>query len=83
MKTKKLFVLCFGFLTMTMMIQGCSSYEPVPVAKCKTVVKHAQKVLGSMSPSYKELMTSCKKASDSERGCIMAATKKGHIAQCY
>jgi len=82
MKTNKLFVLSLGFLVTTMMLQGCSSYDPIPVAQCKKVVKHAQKVLGSMSPSYKELMKSCKKASDSERGCIMAAKKMGQISQC-
>ncbi|WP_394388291.1 hypothetical protein [Shewanella woodyi] len=63
-------------------LSGCSNYDPVPVEKCSEVVKHAQKVLGSMAPDGKTMMADCKAASDSERGCVMAATKKGALAQC-
>ncbi|MEI8611683.1 hypothetical protein P4S70_23585 [Enterovibrio sp. Hal110] len=55
---------------------------PVPESKCGEVVKHAQKVLGAMAPSAGELMSQCKAADDSARGCVMAATKKGALAQC-
>lgn len=63
-------------------LTGCSQHEPVAASECDKVVKHAKKVLGDMAPSSKELMASCKQASDSERGCVMAATKKGLLAQC-
>lgn len=66
----------------TLLISGCSSYDPVPVEKCPEVVRHAQKVLGSMAPAYNQMMSDCKGASDSERGCVMAATKTGKLAQC-
>ena len=64
-------------------IQGCSRYDPVPVSDCKKVVRHAQKVLGDLAPSKKEMMADCKKASDNDRGCIMASSKKGQVAQCF
>ena len=64
------------------LLSGCSNYDPVPVEKCNEVVKHAQKVLGSMAPDVKTMMADCKAASDSERGCVLAASKKGALAQC-
>jgi hypothetical protein len=70
--------LFFGVLLM----QACSNYEPVSVSECNKVVAHATKVLGSFAPSQSEMMVDCKKATDNERGCIMASTKKGQIAQC-
>jgi len=72
--------ICFA-LTLSA-IQGCTSYEPVSVKQCTSVVKHAQKVLGKMSPPYEKLLKSCKAATDNERGCIMAAKKMGQITQC-
>ncbi|WP_407332842.1 hypothetical protein [Enterovibrio sp. 27052020O] len=63
-------------------LTACSDYDPVPESQCSNVVSHAQKVLGAMAPSAGELMGQCKSASDSERGCVMAATKKGQLAQC-
>ncbi len=63
-------------------VTGCTQHDPVAASDCDKVVKHAQKVLGDMAPSSQELMASCKQASDSERGCVMAATKKGQLAQC-
>ncbi|NRD74891.1 hypothetical protein HQQ94_17050 [Shewanella sp. VB17] len=63
-------------------LNGCTNYAPVPAEKCTEVVKHAKKVLGSMAPDGKTMMADCKAASDSERGCVMAATKKGALAQC-
>lgn len=63
-------------------ISGCSNYEPVAASECGKVVKHAQKVLGSMAPSRSDMMADCKKASDNERGCVMASDKKGALAQC-
>jgi len=65
-----------------LLLNGCTNYDPVPIEKCTEVVKHAQKVLGSMAPDAKTMMEDCKSASDSERGCVMAATKKGALAQC-
>jgi len=65
------------------LITGCSSYEPVSKSKCKSVVNHAKKILADFAPSHADMLEDCNSASDSERGCIMAATKKGHIAQCY
>jgi len=67
----------------TFIIQSCTNYEPVAVSQCKVVVKHAQKVLGSLSPRRSELMTDCKKASDTERGCVMSSKKSGEILQCF
>ncbi|ABV37841.1 hypothetical protein Ssed_3237 [Shewanella sediminis HAW-EB3] len=68
--------------TFTALLSACSNYDPVPVEKCNEVVKHARKVLGSMAPDSRTMMADCKAASDSERGCVMAASKKGAIAQC-
>jgi len=65
-----------------LLIQGCNNYDPVSASECNKVVAHATKVLGDFASSYTEMITDCKKATDSERGCIMAATKKGQIAQC-
>lgn len=62
--------------------QGCSNYDPVPVGKCAEVVQHAQKILGEFAPSRTDMMNDCKKANDNQRGCVMAATKKGQVAQC-
>lgn len=64
------------------LLSACSNYDPVPVEKCNEVVKHARKVLGSMAPDSRTMMADCKAASDSERGCVMAASKKGALAQC-
>ncbi|PCJ46745.1 MAG: hypothetical protein COA99_02090 [Moraxellaceae bacterium] len=82
MKSQKLFCSIGGLFVCVMSLQACSRYDPVPASDCNKVVSHAQKVLGSMAPSRSEMMTDCKKASDNDRGCIMAATKKGQIAQC-
>ena len=65
-----------------LMLSGCTNYEPVAAGKCPEVVKHAKKVLGAMAPDAKTMMADCKAATDSERGCVMAATKKGALAQC-
>lgn len=65
-----------------LVITACTDYDPVPASDCSNVVQHAQEVLGNFAPSYNDLMTDCKSASDSERGCVMAATKKGQLAQC-
>jgi len=71
-----------GLFVGVLLIQGCSSYEPVPVSQCSSVIKHAKKVLGSAAPKSSEMKANCKEATDQERGCIMAATTKGLIAQC-
>ncbi|MDD1795140.1 hypothetical protein L4D06_09620 [Enterovibrio makurazakiensis] len=63
-------------------LTACTDYDPIPVSQCSKVVSHAQKVLGAMAPSASELMGQCKSATDSERGCVIAATKKGQLAQC-
>jgi len=82
MKAHKTAILFTGLITGSLLIQGCNSYDPVPVSQCKKVVKHAKKVLGKMAPKHSKMIADCKKASDSERGCIMAATKAGAMAQC-
>ena len=71
-----------GFAVAALVLQGCSNYDPVPASDCDKVVSHAQEVLGSFAPAYGEMLKDCKAATDSERGCIMAATKTGQIAQC-
>ncbi|EOD79349.1 hypothetical protein RN22_18955 [Grimontia sp. AD028] len=63
-------------------LAACSDYDPVAESDCNKVVSHAQKILGALAPSAGELMSQCKAASDSERGCVMASTKKGQLAQC-
>ncbi|MFT5235593.1 MAG: hypothetical protein ACI8SK_000096 [Shewanella sp.] len=65
-----------------LILSGCTNYEPVAADKCPEVVSHAKKVLGSMAPDGKTMLADCKAATDSERGCVMAATKKGALAQC-
>jgi len=82
MKKYRQLLINMGFVLIISLIQGCTNYEPVSVEQCKNVVTHAQKVLGKLSPSYKELLESCKAASDDKRGCIMAAKKMGQITQC-
>ncbi|OUS29209.1 hypothetical protein A9Q99_08830 [Gammaproteobacteria bacterium 45_16_T64] len=83
MKTHKLLRYIIALVLGAAFIQGCSRYDPVPVSDCSKVVRHAQKVLGDLAPSHKEMMTDCKAASDNDRGCIMASSKKGEVAQCF
>lgn len=74
---KATLILVFCFL-----VQACNNYDPVPKSQCTKVVKHAKKILGSFAPKHSQMVKDCKSATDSERGCIMAATKKGQVAQC-
>ncbi len=71
-----------GIIFGVLLLQGCSSYEPVSVSKCDAVIKHAKKVLGEMAPTHSKMQAECKAATDQERGCMMAATTKGQISQC-
>lgn len=71
-----------GLLFSAGLIQGCSSYDPVDISECSKVVSHAKKVLGKLAPSSKEMMASCKTASDQDRGCIMASDKPMKISSC-
>jgi len=71
-----------ALLASIILLPACTSYEPVSVKKCGSVVKHATKVLGSLAPSRSKLLTRCKKASDTQRGCFMAATTAGQLSQC-
>lgn len=82
MKFKSLLPLTLGLVVSASFLQGCSNYDPVKVSQCSKVVSHAQKILGGMAPKRSEMMADCKKASDNDRGCVMAATKKGQVAQC-
>jgi hypothetical protein len=82
MKKTKVLILYISFISFLFLVSGCTNYEPVSVKECSAVVKHAQKVLGKLSPPYKELLKSCTTASDEVRGCIMAAEKMGQITQC-
>ncbi|MEE8057631.1 MAG: hypothetical protein V3T17_07340 [Pseudomonadales bacterium] len=82
MTLPKFFTFICGLFVGVLFIQGCSDYDPVPASQCTDVVQHAQKVLGDFAPDYAKMMTDCKQASDTERGCVMAATKKGQVAQC-
>ena len=63
-------------------MQGCSSYEPVTVDECESVVKHASQVLGKLSPPNNDLLKSCKAATDDKRGCIMTADNVKAMNQC-
>ncbi|PKF51090.1 hypothetical protein [Enterovibrio nigricans] len=73
----------FTLLAVTVLtLSACTDYDPIPVSQCNKVVSHAQKVLGALAPSANELMSQCKSASDSERGCVIASSKKGQLAQC-
>ncbi|MCJ8319070.1 MAG: hypothetical protein MJK12_05525 [Colwellia sp.] len=82
MKSQKSLRGITGLFVSVLVMQGCSNYEPVPVSECNKVVAHAAKVLGNFAPSHSEMMADCKKSTDNDRGCIMASTKKGQIAQC-
>jgi len=62
--------------------QGCSNYDPVFASDCAGVVSHAKKTLGKLAPKRSKMMADCKKATDNERGCIMAATTKVQISKC-
>lgn len=64
-------------------LTGCSNYDPVPASQCDKVVAHSKKILGDMAPSYKDMMKECKAASDSDRGCAMAAEKPGQLVKCF
>lgn len=70
-------------LMAALLLVGCNNYDPVAASECDKVVSHTLKVLGNFAPSYGDAMKDCKAATDSERGCAMAATKKGKIAQCF
>jgi len=82
MKVDNLMVRVIGLIVALLVLQACSNYDPVPAGDCGKVVEHARQVLGDFAPSYADMMKDCKAASDSERGCVMAATKKGQVAQC-
>ena len=82
MKLKNVTPFTLGIIISVSLLQGCSNYDPVKVSQCGKVVSHATKILGDMAPSRSEMMADCKKASDNDRGCVMAATKKGQVAQC-
>ncbi|PCJ15628.1 MAG: hypothetical protein COB04_12930 [Gammaproteobacteria bacterium] len=82
MKAKKSMGVIIALFVTFSFLQGCSSHDPVAVSECPKVVKHAQKILGAMAPKRSQMVDDCKKASDSDRGCIMAATTKGQVAQC-
>lgn len=71
-----------ALLMVTFSLSACTSYDPVPVEDCKKVVKHAMKVLKNFDPKRSDLMKSCKGATDSQRGCVMASKKAGKLAQC-
>jgi len=71
-----------ALLASIILLPACTSYEPVSVKQCGKVVKHATKVLGALAPSRSKLLASCKKASDTQRGCFMAATIAGELSQC-
>ena len=70
------------YCSAVVVLPACTDYEPIPVSECEMVVAHAQKVLGNFAPSYADMLKDCKAATDSERGCVIAATKKGQVAQC-
>jgi len=74
--------IAFLVLASSTVIPACSSYDPVPESECAAVVKHAKKILGSMAPKSAQMMKDCKAADDQQRGCVMAATSKGQVAQC-
>ncbi len=63
-------------------LSACTDHPPVSAEKCGEVVRHAKSVLGGMSPDTATLLRQCQTATDSERGCVMAATTKGGISQC-
>ena len=71
-----------GLFVGVVSMQGCSSYDPVPVSQCSKVVEHVSEILGKMAPSYSEMMKSCKASTDKKRGCAMAAITTGDISQC-
>ncbi|RXJ73286.1 hypothetical protein CS022_10885 [Veronia nyctiphanis] len=65
-----------------LLTSACTDHPAVSVDQCNQVVAHAKQVLGSMAPDNATLVSQCQAATDSERGCVMAATKKGQLAQC-
>jgi len=82
MKSRKSISRISGLFVSVLLLHGCTNYDPVAASQCNKVVSHAKKILADFAPSRSEMMADCKKATDNERGCIMAATKKGEIAQC-
>lgn len=82
MTKKKSASLITGLFLSVTLIQGCSSYDPVPVEQCGKVVKNVKKVLGKMAPSRAEMMENCETATDKQRGCALAATTTGDISRC-
>ena len=82
MNSQKSFSFIIGLFVSVLFLQGCSSYDPVSVSKCAGVVRHAKKTLGKMAPNRSKMMADCKKATDNERGCIMAATTKMQVSKC-
>ena len=82
MKSLNLYGRVITIATAVLFLPSCTDYEPVAASDCDKVVQHAQQVLGNFAPSYADGMKDCKAASDSERGCVLAATKKGQLAQC-
>ncbi|WP_434355192.1 hypothetical protein NF212_10050 [Parasalinivibrio latis] len=69
-------------LLMVIGLSACTDHPPVSVDKCGEVVRHAKSVLGGLAPDTATLLRQCQTATDSERGCVMAATTKGALSQC-
>ncbi|MGI2257882.1 hypothetical protein [Shewanella sp. GXUN23E] len=57
--------------------------KKVPASQCPQVIEHVKFVQGGKSPGQAALMAECKVASDEERGCLMAASTRVQLAQCF
>ena len=61
---------------------GCGGHPEVAAEDCGKIVSHAQKLLGSKADPASKLMSDCKKASGSERGCALAAQSAADLLRC-
>ena len=72
----------FIVLLLIIMTMACTDHDSVPLGECNTVVEHAQKVLGDLSPSYEDLRKSCEDTSGDKRGCILNADTIKEMRKC-
>lgn len=63
-------------------IAGCKDETPVPVSQCSEVVRHTKSILRDGAPSDAEMLATCKKGNDAQRGCVMAANSVASLLRC-
>ena len=61
---------------------ACDKFDPIPASKCGKIVSRSKKLLGKQAEARNKAMTTCKEASDEQRGCAMAASSAADLLRC-